>query len=324
MHPQQIPHARNAKVLAILNHRGENLRRLGDHFEQLGYQAKLSSCLEQSVDVFNDKEISSAIVAPLTLSPQTLEWETLLKLLSPHCDIPWLLLPWADAQPKQLTALLHHEMALADWVQAPFEPHEVETRVRNLLRYQELIKFSQGRAKILEAQLITDHKTELSNDRHFRDRFNQEFARSQRHHNPLTLLLLDIDDFKQINDSSSYDFGDTVLRTIAEVIRHSVRTIDIPARIGGDEYAVLMPHTSLDEGVGVANRILTSTAGLLVNDQKYRTEVHLSIGTACFDGTGLSDTSQLFLQANEALKAAKKAGKNRVYFYDSSEHSSAG
>ena len=274
------------------------------------------------MEILDDKDLAAAVVAPLTLSPETMEWEQLLSRLSPAREIPWLLLPWEDVEARQLTELLHHEMALADWVKIPFEAAEIEARIRNLLRYHDLIKYSQSRAKRLEAQLITDHKTELSNDRHFRDRFTQEFSRSQRHHNPLTLLLLDIDDFKRINDTSSYEFGDTVLRTVAEVIRHSVRNIDIPARIGGDEYAVLMPDTNLEEGVGVANRILSTTAGLVISDQKYRTEVHLSIGTASFDGTGLKDTSQLFLQANEALKAAKAAGKNRVYFYDPSMPSS--
>lgn len=324
MHPQ-LPHsASKAQVLAILDHRGEDLRRLGDHFAQRGYHVKTSTCLEQSREILDDKDLAAAVVAPLTLSPETLEWQTLLERLSPAREVPWLLLPWEGVEAHQVTDLLHHKMALADWVKIPFESGEIDARVRNLLRYNDLIKYSQSRAKLLEAQLITDHKTELSNDRHFRDRFTQEFSRSQRHHNPLTLLLLDIDNFKRINDTSSYEFGDTVLRTVAEVIRHSVRNIDIPARIGGDEYAVLMPDTNLEEGVGVATRILSTTAGLVVNDQKYRTEVHLSIGTACYDGTGLKDTSQLFLQANEALKAAKAAGKNRVYYYDASLSSSAG
>jgi len=276
------------------------------------------------MEILDSKDLAAAIVAPLTLSPETLEWQTLLARLSPAREVPWLLLPWEGIVSSQLADLLHQEMALVDWVKIPFEPGEIEARVRNLLRYNDLIKYSQSRAKLLETQLITDHKTELSNDRHFRDRFTQEFSRSKRHHNPLTLLLLDIDDFKRINDSSSYEFGDTVLRTVAEVIRHSVRNIDIPARIGGDEYAVLMPDTNLEEGVGVANRILATTSDLVINDQKFRTEVHLSIGTASFDGTGLTDTSQLFLQANEALKAAKGAGKNRVYFYDPTLPSSAG
>jgi diguanylate cyclase (GGDEF)-like protein len=323
MHPQQPHSASKAQLLAILDHRGEDLRRLGEFFAQRGYHVKTSSCLEQSMEILDNKDLAAAVVAPLTLTPETLEWQTLLARLSPTREVPWLLLPWQDVDSSQLTELLHHEMALADWVKLPFEPGEIEARVRNLLRYHDLIKYSQSRAKLLEAQLITDHKTELSNDRHFRDRFTQEFSRSQRHNNPLTLLLLDIDDFKRINDSSSYEFGDTVLRTVAEVIRHSVRNIDIPARIGGDEYAVLMPDTSLEEGVGVANRILSTTAGLVVNDQKFQTEVHLSIGTASFNGNGLKDTSQLFLQANEALKAAKSAGKNRVYFYEPTLPSSA-
>ena len=110
--------------------------------------------------------------------------------------------------------------------------------------------------------------------------------------------------------------ADQVLRGVADVISQSVRNIDLAARIGGDEFGVLMPNTNLEEGVGVAMRILAAADGLIVSDEEFHADVHLSIGTASFDGRGLADGTQLFLRANEALKAAKAGGKNRVCFFD--------
>ena len=316
MFPGQSPPGKEKITLAIFNHRGDDLRDMGRILEKFGFSVLHSNNLEQTVQLLENEQLNAAIVVPLTLSATTLEWHELFQRLSPQTSIPWLILPWAEAEVSQVNDLLHGKKALADWLRAPFAPLEVEARIRNLLRFQELWAASMAKSDRLAAQLIVDHKTGLFNDRHFRTRLSQEFSRTQRHLNPMTLLLLDIDNFKQINDLTTYEFGDTVLRSIAEIIRHSIRTIDIPARIGGDEYAVLMPDTNLEDGVSVATRILSSAENLIINDQNYRSQVQLSIGASSYSGQELTASTQLFLEANEALKAAKSAGKNRVFFYN--------
>jgi diguanylate cyclase (GGDEF)-like protein len=316
MFPPSPDQALSHRRIALLNHRGEALEAFAAWFQDQGWQIRSTDSLDESAQLLCEKHFQAVAIAPVTLGPETLEWQKLLPLLSPHVDLPWLILPWQDARPSRVGNLLQGHGALADWLPAPFSGSEAEARVLNLLRLQELLNASRQRSEALAAQLIIDHKTELANDRHFRSRLAEEFARSQRHQAAFTVMLIDIDDFKQINDQTSYEFGDTVLRSIAEVIRQSVRNIDIPARIGGDEFAVLMPNTNLEEGVGVANRILASIDGLVVREMNTHAEVRLSIGTATYEGQGLTEATQVFLQANEALKAAKSAGKNRVYFYD--------
>lgn len=314
-HHSAEPAARSQTIL-LLDHRGAESTSLRACFQERGWRVRASRAPETSTALLDEGGATAAIIAPLTLSPDTSEWQQLLPRLSPQTSLPWLLLPWEDARPSRFAELVQVPATLADWLPHPFTNPEAEARIQNLLRMQRLVQEQEAMAATLRDQLIADHKTGLANDRHFRARLEEEFSRSERHGAPLSLLLLDIDDFKSVNDQTNYEFGDTVLRSVAEVIRHSVRNIDLPARIGGDEFGVLMPNTNLEEGVGVGARILTTAEGLIVSDDDFRTEVRMSIGTASFDGRGLADGSQLFLRANEALKAAKSGGKNRVCFFD--------
>ncbi len=304
------------RTLAVLNHRGEALAGIRTGFQDRGWQVYTSRELERSLELLRDQELTAAVIAPLTLRSETLEWECLLEYLSPRRDVPWLVVPWREAPTHAVTALLRGKDALADWVQPPAELSETDARLQNLLRLESLLAESRTRAAALEGQLVTDHKTGLYNDRHFRTRLREEFERTVRHGSPLTLLLLDLDDFKNINDTTSYEFGDLVLRTVGEILRRSVRSIDIPARIGGDEFAVLMPNTTLEEGLAVAHRIREASHRSRVEADDGVVTIHHSQGVACFNGQAFEEPRELFLKANEAIKAAKQAGKDQVSFFD--------
>lgn len=316
MSPHSKEPAAGAQTLLLLDHRGAELDRLRVRLQDRGWRVRFSRAPEHSASLLDESPGAAAVIAPLTLSRDTSEWRLLLPRLSPQQATPWLLLPWPDARPSRFSELALDPASLADWLPHPYEPAEAEARIHQLKRLAaQRAQQDEQRAQLLD-QLIADHKTGLANDRHFRARLDEEFARSERHGAPLSLLLIDVDNFKSINDTANYEFGDTVLRSVAGAIEHSIRNIDLAARIGGDEFGVLMPNTNLEEGVGVATRILESASGLLVQEGDFTTQVQVSIGSASFDGRGLSAASQLFLRANEALKAAKSGGKNRVCFFD--------
>jgi diguanylate cyclase (GGDEF)-like protein len=316
MSPHLKEPAAGAQTLLLLDHRGAELDPLRIRLQDRGWRVRFSRAPEHSASLLDESPAAAAVIAPLTLSPDTSEWRLLLPRLSPHRGTPWLLLPWPDARPSRFSELALDSASLADWLPHPFEPAEAEARIQQLIRMAARREKQESlRAELLD-QLIADHKTGLANDRHFRARLDEEFSRSERHGAPLSLLLLDVDNFKAINDTANYDFGDTVLRAIAGAIGQSIRNIDLAARIGGDEFGVLMPNTNLEEGIGVASRILEAASGLLVQEDNFSTQVQVSIGSASFDGRGLPASSQLFLRANEALKAAKAGGKNRVCFFD--------
>jgi len=308
--------ASGPRTLAILNHRGAALEELRRWFQDRGWEVRVSRTLEDTTQLLSSKELTAAVIAPLTLMPEGLEWTELFTQLSPSTTLPWLLLPYENASPGLVTNLLRGRDALADWSDSTDDLPRQEARMMNLLRLDQLLAESRTRAAALEGQLITDHKTGLFNDRHFRIRLKEEFERTQRHGSPLTMVLLDLDDFKNINDSTSYEFGDLALRTTGEVLRQSTRSIDIAARIGGDEFALLLPSTTLEEGIAVCRRIQAMSNHQRVTNESHSMELGMSLGIATYDGHGLQDQRQLFLRTNEALKAAKIAGKGRVGFYD--------
>ncbi len=129
------------------------------------------------------------------------------------------------------------------------------------------------------------------------------------------MLLLDIDNFKDINDSTDYSFGDDVLMQVAKVLKKSIRATDYAARFGGDEFVLLLPHTTPAEAVQTAIRVRKAVFGLMVESRGYETKVTVSIGIGTFDGGASSSPEELRRHANKALQEAKRRGKNQVWLY---------
>lgn len=304
-------------TLAILDHRHNCPVEYREWFLEHGWNVHITHDLEASRLLLESNEVDVAIILPLTLQPETLEWQVLSELLSPNKKTPWLAIPWESASDRLVDRLLRTREGLTDWIRPTSPVSEAGNRLENLIRVSGLLNASRTRAETLESQLIRDDKTTLFNNRHFRERLTEEFNRSARHKSSLCLALIDLDDFKGVNDTTSYEFGDLVLRTFSEVLRKCIRTIDIPARIGGDEFAVLLPATTLEEGVNVASRIRALAERTESTDASFSARISVSLGLSEFSGEGIEDPSAFFLQANQALKSAKQGGKNRISFFDS-------
>jgi len=232
--------------------------------------------------------------------------------LSPATPVPWLLVPPPGTPPGAAAALVNAQAGVADWADPGVGPEELVGRVLNLVRTASLLPAARSRAALLEGQLLEDPKTGLHNERSFRRRLEEELERTRRQHLPVSLLLLDLDDFKGINDRTSYEFGDRVLAAVGEVLRENIRAMDVAARLGGDEFALLLPNTEAAEALGVAERIRRSAAARLVQEDGQRARLRMSLGVATWRGRTRKDTRHLFLEANEALKEAKRAGKGRI------------
>lgn len=157
-----------------------------------------------------------------------------------------------------------------------------------------------------------DALTQLYNRRHFAEIFDKEITRAQRRDRPLTVCILDVDLFKPVNDQFGHIAGDSVLRQIGEIIREHVRGDDVAARIGGEEFAVLLPETPLDAAVRFADRLrlAVSARPLAITPDTART-LTVSIGVAAL-APGRDDRSTLMAAADAALYRAKALGRNRV------------
>ncbi len=160
---------------------------------------------------------------------------------------------------------------------------------------------------------MTDELTGLHNARRFHDLLEVEVERARRFDQPLGLLMLDIDDFKPVNDTHGHLQGDDVLRAVGHVLAAGSREIDEPARYGGEEMAVVLPQTDLDGAVQLAERIRGSIADLRVprRDGTGVLRVTVSCGAAALPDSAL-DKGGLIAAADAALYRAKRAGKDRT------------
>ena len=167
--------------------------------------------------------------------------------------------------------------------------------------------------ELVAEQAVTDELTGLPNNRAFRDAIAKEAARAARFRHELALLILDIDDFKKVNDTYGHPQGDAVLRAIGAILDAESRGIDEPARYGGEEFVVALPETSLEGAVEVAERIRARIEAETVPlvDGTGEISVTASFGAAEMPSTA-SDVRGLIAAADAALYEAKRAGKNRV------------
>jgi diguanylate cyclase (GGDEF)-like protein len=160
-------------------------------------------------------------------------------------------------------------------------------------------------------QAVTDELTGLANHRRFQELLALEMEQVRRYHHPVGLIMIDIDDFKSVNDTYGHQQGDIVLRRVARVLAETSREADFPARYGGEELALILPHTDMAGSFAIAERIRTAIESMRITrvDQDGVLRVTASLGVAAFtDG----NKRELIAEADAALYEAKRAGKNRT------------
>jgi two-component system cell cycle response regulator len=167
----------------------------------------------------------------------------------------------------------------------------------------------------LELLATTDPLTGIGNRRRMTEQINTELERARRFHHPLTLLMVDIDHFKQVNDKYGHEAGDRAIVAVSKALSSGVRSIDMASRFGGEEFVLLMPETDVDVAGYAAERLRADVAALnIIGDDGQRIALTISIGVAKADPDGLApDTmSSLLIRADKALYRAKHEGRNRV------------
>ncbi|MBI5195996.1 MAG: diguanylate cyclase [Nitrospirae bacterium] len=162
----------------------------------------------------------------------------------------------------------------------------------------------------------TDGLTGLNNHRTFHEILDVEIKRAKRYNRPLSLLLIDLDNFKNFNDAYGHQAGDSVLKKVAEILNKNLRSIDSAARYGGEEFTVILPETSLDDAVAIAERIRDETCQYFstCKDDSSKVSVTVSIGASMFPDDSV-DKDGLIKAADDALYMTKKMGKNKVITY---------
>ncbi len=196
-----------------------------------------------------------------------------------------------------------------DYVKTPVDKQELIVRVRNMLKIREL----RDKMKTLAT---TDELTGLHNRKYLLERMEQEISRAKRYATPLSLLLFDLDFFKTVNDIYGYEWGDVLLKSIADKLRNVIRKEDILTRYGDEEYVVVLPNTSEENAFLFAERFRKEVERMefIPAGEEERHPITISGGIAtfpCLPDTE-EDANTIIRYAEHALYNAKKRGKNKI------------
>ena len=219
------------------------------------------------------------------------------------------------------------EAGTDDYIAKPVNFRELDARVRSLLRIQALQSALEQRERELSAanaQLLvlssTDVLTGVANRRALEERLHDMWEHSQRLHEPLSLVMCDIDHFKRVNDDYGHQAGDVVLQQFARLLVKEAREIDRVGRYGGEEFVLLLPGTVLDAAVTFAERIRECVEKHeFTYDDGQTLHRTMSCGVAAWPHPLVADQEALIKAADDALYVAKETGRNRVVRFDSRE-----
>ncbi len=322
--PGDMPHGHEADamgttapaVVLVMNHNRDPLGELAAALLRSGYVVHVAETLAQSHRLLGEVRPEAVLLNPLVLCENGVEVELLAGLHRDEDAVPVILLVddlQALSEARQL------RVPFRDFVLKPCSPAECVYRVDLAMQARHRIRGLHVRARQLESQVSIDFKTGLTSELYMKKILGLEWKRAQRHQNPMSLLLIDVDNFKGVNDSTEYAFGDEVLRRVADALKTNVRETDFAARFGGDEFCVLLPQTSPGEAVQTALRIRQRIAGMVVQKGNYSRQVTVSIGVDSYDGRAASSVDHLRRNANRALQEAKRRGKNQVWLWSGSE-----
>ena len=203
------------------------------------------------------------------------------------------------------------ELGVNDLLPQPFDPLELRVRVRALIRRKRYADYLRDTVAQSMELAVTDPLTGLNNRRYMMGQLDTLFERCASGGEPVSLILLDIDFFKRVNDTFGHPLGDEVLREVAVRLAATVRAMDLPCRYGGEEFVVVMPATRPADAARVAERVRAAISSEAFEIGDHSVPVSVSIGVAASQG-GEDRPESLLRRADEALYRAKAAGRNQV------------
>ncbi|MBN8531763.1 MAG: PleD family two-component system response regulator [Alphaproteobacteria bacterium] len=297
-----------AKVLVIDDDMLE-CKQIHEHLDSQ-YQVDVVEDAEEALKVAYAGGYDLIILSSLLTGADALREVSHLRSHEETRHVPILILIDEDDQRTLVKGL---EMGVNDYLITPLDPNELVVRSRTQIRrkrYQDALK---NNYKQSVSMAITDNLTKLFN-RHYLNAHLENMVNAARQSGkPLSILIMDMDHFKHVNDTYGHDCGDAVLVTLAGIIQKCIRSSDLAARFGGEEFVVVMPETAYPDSSVVAERIRAAVeqTPFVINHPESPIRKTISIGLSLF-GHQIDTSETLLKRADEALYAAKHGGRNRV------------
>jgi two-component system cell cycle response regulator len=285
--------------------------------ESLQYGGYSCSCAEDGLEALHIMDQMSVDVVITDIQMPHMDGIELTKSIKERFDSDVIVM---TGFVKDFTYEEIIEIGASDFIQKPISMKELLIRIKRVINERAILA---ERNKALEALResqkkyqelsITDGLTNLFNSRHFYSQLKREIERSNRYQHPLTLLMLDVDDFKQFNDTFGHLEGDKVLIGLANVIQNSIRRIDSAYRYGGEEFTVILPETDGERGLHVAERIRSEFKKEVFSPAK-GTTVHVSVSIGIAQYISEEVLKEFIKRADINMYKAKRLGKDQVLF----------
>jgi two-component system cell cycle response regulator len=307
--PIDLSHEEADANVVVVDNRGIIADRIKD---SLGSIHKLLPVTEPSevIKLAQEKDIDLFIVSFDLMDHDSLRLCSQLRSFERTRQIPILVVSDPEDQSRLMRAL---DMGVNDYLHRPLDKLELKARVNTQIkrkRYTDRLRFNVTRSMELA---VTDPLTGLYNRRHMDKQLEIHVTNAAARGKPVSLLTVDVDFFKPINDTHGHDVGDRVLQELAVRLKAQVRAIDLCCRMGGEEFVVILPETDLQVGFTVAERLRRNIASKPFNAgaKQGPLSITVSIGVAAYE-TAADTPASILKRADEALYEAKRAGRNRV------------
>ena len=307
----------NRRIL-VVDDVATNVRLLSGYLSREGYRVSVASDGEEALRSI--EQLQPDLILLDVMMPGIDGFETCRRIRADEATrhIPVILVTALNELDHKVRG---QEAGADDFIAKPFDRDELIVRVRSMLRIKALHdRLNQKIAELESAKIRlrrladTDALTSLYNKRYLQEGLRIEVARSLRYKNPLSMLMVDVDHFKEINDQEGHPTGDSVLQQLATTLVNGVRGIDLVARYGGEEFAVLLPETTESGAALVAERLRnTVERQRFLDDQGEPLHpISISVGIASLDAR-LESSEALIKAADDALYEAKRLGRNRCF-----------
>lgn len=300
-----------SRPILVLDEDSDTLELMLEPLRWEGYDVRGLTSLKEASEFLNYWKPQMIIVDPDFANEDGLQF---LNSVSGYLDSTSLIVVSSNSSSEQIAQCL--DLGASDYIVSPFIPLEFLSRVRAQLRFRDAKgDLMEANQKLLELVEIDD-LTGLFNMRSIFQKLEFEMERGKRFNRPVTVVMIDMDRFKSVNDGHDHLFGSYVLSEVGKIIKASTRNVDIPARYGGDEFLIILSETPLSGVEQFCERLRKRVEQMTFAQGKDSIQLTLSIGHASTMGAENIGPKDLVRRADQALYKAKHEGRNRVVGYD--------